>query len=267
MFELLLLAGVTSLVVWNHRTARAAAEAQRARDALQDERDALLAELAHNDRLLSVGMATAELTHELRAPLANALMGLRLAQRVEPDRCSELLARAEAQLQRMDHLSRQVGALTRPTTADVATATQATETALALIPRSEQHRIHCDLPGELPALDICPLRLSQAVHNLVNNALQHADAVRVEARWAGDDVCITVHDDGPGVPPALRDRVFDRFHTGRAETGGTGLGLPLVKRVVEAAGGSVALDAGPLGGARFTLQVPALLPSAHARAA
>jgi signal transduction histidine kinase len=64
-----------------------------------------------------------------------------------------------------------------------------------------------------------------------------------------------VHDDGPGVPPALRERVLDPFFTTRAE--GTGLGLAVVARIVADHGGDLRVGTGPLGGASFTVQLPA----------
>ena len=71
---------------------------------------------------------------------------------------------------------------------------------------------------------------------------------------------LTVEDDGPGIPPADRERVFDRFvrldaSRSRGE-GGSGLGLAIVRELVRSAGGSVRVDASPLGGARFTVSLP-----------
>jgi signal transduction histidine kinase len=73
-------------------------------------------------------------------------------------------------------------------------------------------------------------------------------------------VVLTVDDDGPGVAPDDRDRIFERFtrgDTGRArDDGGTGLGLALVRRVVAAHGGTIVCEDSPLGGARFEVSLP-----------
>jgi signal transduction histidine kinase len=73
-------------------------------------------------------------------------------------------------------------------------------------------------------------------------------------------VQLVVDDDGPGIPPADRARVFDRFtrlDEGRArDAGGVGLGLSMVKAIVERHGGSVTVDDAPLGGARFVVELP-----------
>jgi len=76
----------------------------------------------------------------------------------------------------------------------------------------------------------------------------------------GSSVVLTVADDGPGVPPALRDRIFDRFVRGDGDSGprsGSGLGLAIVKAVADAHGGSVVLESPKGGGARFVVTLPA----------
>ncbi|GAA4697019.1 PAS domain S-box protein [Nocardioides conyzicola] len=80
-------------------------------------------------------------------------------------------------------------------------------------------------------------RLGQVVDNLVNNALLHGEPpVRVTARADGEDVLVTVTESGPGVPPHMQARLFERFSTGQAK-GGTGLGLFIVRQLVRAHGG------------------------------
>ncbi len=110
-----------------------------------------------------------------------------------------------------------------------------------------------------------PDRLAQALRNLVSNAIEHTDAERglvrldVECRGA-ERVLFAVSDDGPGIPPDQRERVFDRFHRTDAArdraSGGTGLGLAIVHAIVEAHGGWVKAGAGSEGGARIELELP-----------
>lgn len=102
--------------------------------------------------------------------------------------------------------------------------------------------------------------LSRALVNLITNADLHGDGVR-EVVVSGDDerVYIEVHDSGPGVPEAERERVFDRFQRGgsRGSRPGAGLGLSLVAETVRALGGTVAVGDSPMGGAVFTVTLPA----------
>jgi signal transduction histidine kinase len=106
------------------------------------------------------------------------------------------------------------------------------------------------------------IALGQVVRNLVDNAARHArDHVRLSVVDQVDAVAIVVEDDGPGVPDVDRDRVFERFvrlDEARArDAGGSGLGLAIVREVVAGHGGSVTIDDSPLGGARFTVLLPA----------
>jgi signal transduction histidine kinase len=106
-----------------------------------------------------------------------------------------------------------------------------------------------------------PEALRRVLTNLVDNATRHARSrVVVAAARAAGTVTVTVTDDGPGIPPADRDRVFDRFtrldDARSRDAGGTGLGLPIVRELVLAHGGTVTLDdAGP--GLRVAVRIPA----------
>ncbi|HEY8524899.1 MAG TPA: HAMP domain-containing sensor histidine kinase [Acidimicrobiales bacterium] len=115
--------------------------------------------------------------------------------------------------------------------------------------------------------------LTRVVSNLLDNAARHAhSAVRVgveadvEAGCPGPAVRLTVDDDGPGIPPADRDRVFERFtrldHARARGDGddGSGLGLAVVRAIVTAHGGAVRVEDAPLGGARFVVTLPAAPP-------
>jgi signal transduction histidine kinase len=104
-------------------------------------------------------------------------------------------------------------------------------------------------------------QLSRLVRNLLDNAARHARS-RVAASVASGDgaVWLTVDDDGPGIPAADRERVFDRFtrlDEGRGrDGGGAGLGLAMVRAIAERHGGTVTIDDAPLGGARFVVRLP-----------
>jgi two-component system, OmpR family, sensor kinase len=127
--------------------------------------------------------------------------------------------------------------------------------------------------GPVPAgqLEADPDRLAQAVRNLARNAIEHTDAetglVRLAVeRVAPDKLRFAVVDDGPGIPAAERERVFERFHrTDPARSravGGTGLGLAIVQAIVEAHGGQVrATDADNGTGARIELVLPGFQPA------
>lgn len=109
--------------------------------------------------------------------------------------------------------------------------------------------------------------LHRMVLNLVENAVNHTPAgtrIAVRARRAGDGLELIVEDDGPGVAPELRERIFERFVRAGGDCGpSTGLGLAIVRAVAVAHGGEVVLeDARP--GARFVVALPSLEPPAQA---
>ena len=116
-----------------------------------------------------------------------------------------------------------------------------------------------------------PDRLAQALRNLARNAIEHTEEnvglVRLEVeRVAGDRVRFAVLDDGPGIPPGERERVFERFHrtdSGRARSaGGAGLGLAIVRAIADAHDGQVsARDTHGARGARVELVLPRFTPS------
>lgn len=112
-------------------------------------------------------------------------------------------------------------------------------------------------------LDADPVRMRQALGNLVSNALRHTPpdgTVTLAARRDGDDVLLEVADTGSGIAPEDLPHVFDRFW--RAEksrsrrTGGSGLGLPIVRHLVAAHGGTVDVASEPGKGSVFTLRLP-----------
>ena len=103
----------------------------------------------------------------------------------------------------------------------------------------------------------------QLAYNLVDNAIRYnkqGGRIWLTVRSEGSNAILSVADEGPGVPPELRERVFERFYrvdTSRSrETGGTGLGLAIVKHGAESFGGSVSITDAESGGACFVFRAP-----------
>jgi len=105
-------------------------------------------------------------------------------------------------------------------------------------------------------------RLRQVVFNLLSNAVKFTPSggnVAVEAVRAGGDLRVSVTDTGPGVGPEDRERIFEEFQqteVGLRQREGTGLGLPLSRRLVELHGGRIWVEDGPGGGSRFVFTLP-----------
>jgi two-component system, OmpR family, sensor kinase len=124
--------------------------------------------------------------------------------------------------------------------------------------------------GELAAgsIELDPDLIAQVVRNLLVNARRHAGRdgrVALSAKAAGQSLVVCVDDDGPGISPAERERVFDRFHRSEAArdraSGGSGLGLGIARSIVELHGGRIWVEDSPLGGARACFELPGLRPT------
>jgi signal transduction histidine kinase len=118
--------------------------------------------------------------------------------------------------------------------------------------------IHLDGDEAVPPVEGVPDRLQQAVLNLVLNAIQampQGGRVVIKTTTAAGIVRLTIEDTGPGLPPGMEEAVFDTRVT--TKPGGSGLGLPLVRLIAEAHGGSVWYRSNPGTGASFTMVLPA----------
>jgi len=145
----------------------------------------------------------------------------------------------------------------------------AVETSRPLI-EAAVHKLSLTIPSEPLTVEGDPVRLTQVVANLLNNSAKYADTggqIWLTARRDGDGVAISVRDTGAGIPPEMLSRVFDLFaqvdgHSGRAQ-GGLGIGLTLVKSLVEMHGGSVRAFSEGIGcGSEFIVRLP--LTASHA---
>jgi signal transduction histidine kinase len=157
-----------------------------------------------------------------------------------------------------------VGLYFHPAAIDMATVLQdVCQTHREIAPMA-RIAVEC-VPPSLPMTGDRNL-LSQALSNLLSNAIKYSPSgAQVTARAAaeGDDIVVTVADHGIGIPPGDAGRLFERYYRGSNVSGvvGTGVGLYLVKIVVDLHGGSVAVDSREGEGSRFTLRLPAKQPA------
>lgn len=111
--------------------------------------------------------------------------------------------------------------------------------------------VHVAVPSDLPAVEVDPVRIGHVLGNLVDNARKYAGdgTITVTARRARGMVVVSVQDEGPGIPPEERPLIFDRFYRGRlareARVRGSGLGLYVCRRLVEAHGGRIWVEPEP----------------------
>ncbi len=118
-----------------------------------------------------------------------------------------------------------------------------------------------DLPDELPIIKVDATRIAQVLDNLLSNAVKYAPGapVTIEASTEPDHIQIQVWDRGPGVPPEHIPRLFERFYRVPARSGGvrgTGLGLHICRKIIEAHGGQISVESRPGEGTRFSFTIP-----------
>jgi two-component system OmpR family sensor kinase len=217
---------------------------------------------------LQVRQFVADASHELRTPLTTIQGYAELALRGdEPGELRLAMGKVKSESDRMRSLVEDLLLLARLDAgrplerADVDLTRLALETVQDARVVSSDHRWALDLEAEAVVVPGDELRLHQVLTNLLTNARRHTPpgtTVTVSVR-GGADAVVTVADDGPGVPPDLQARIFERFTRGDSartrSSGGAGLGLSLAQAITAAHGGTLTVDSRP-GATNFTLMLP-----------
>ncbi|MBS0580581.1 MAG: response regulator [Proteobacteria bacterium] len=229
--------------------------------------------LRQADQQKDVFLAT--LAHELRNPLAPIRQAAQIARSAGATQAQrnwglDVIDRQAANMALLLNDLLDVSRITRGQLAlrkesvDLATIIDtAIETARPLI-HTKHHHVHVDLPAAPLHVTVDPLRIAQVLANLLTNAAKYSDAngqIWVSARAEGDTLHLSVRDAGIGIEPDMLPRVFTMFSQAQAALeradGGLGIGLALVKGLVELHGGTVSVDSpGARRGSTFTVRLP-----------
>jgi two-component system CheB/CheR fusion protein len=250
------------------------------RRALEQELKAKVEELAAVDRRKDEFLAM--LGHELRNPLAPVSAALEVMRLRSDDpqrigKAREVVERQIAQMTRLVDDLLDVSRITRgrielreESVALAALVERAVEVVRPLIDE-RGHRLSLDLPERPVVFRGDRLRLEQILANLLSNAAKYTDVggrIWLQAIVDSGEIRISVRDDGEGLAPELRDRIFEVFvqgpETRSMARGGLGLGLTLVRQLVQRHGGTIeALSDGPGKGCEFVVRLP-YVPATHA---
>jgi signal transduction histidine kinase len=229
---------------------------------LQQQAGELHTQLAAAERFAAIGRFSAQMAHEIRNPIGAMRLKAENALNGDVERKQRALGTILEQIQRVERQLSGLLALTQP----VRIEAHSVDLRLWLAERVEWHHDAAARAGIALALacaDGLPAQatfdadqLARAIDNLILNALRHTLSgghVTLSAARAADTLRIEVADDGPGVPPAERERIFEPFVTGHAA--GSGLGLAVVREIAAAHGGSAFYEARERG-ACFVIEIP-----------
>jgi PAS domain S-box-containing protein len=252
--------------------------AHRAAVAIENAR--LYAELRHADRMKDEFLAM--LAHELRNPLAPVRNALHIMK--QPAASRTMLQKVQDMAERqVQHMARLLDDLLdvsrisrgkielRKETIDLSTVVNRSVEAVRTLFEQRQHELALSLPPVPLSLSADVTRMEQVLSNLLNNAAKYTDPggrIQVIARREGNDVVVSVRDTGIGIAPDMLPRVFDLFVQAERRLdrsrGGVGIGLTLVRKLVELHGGRIEARSGGLGqGSEFIVTLPVLAGSAE----
>ncbi len=268
-------------VTERERTEQALRDSEERHRRLEEDLRRRTEELASEDRRKDQFLAM--LAHELRNPLAPIRNAVELMRQVETFDPSFQPSREMVERQ-VKHLARLVDDLLdvsrithgsirlRKERVDLGAIVQSAVEGVRPLIVSRSHELEVELPAEPLCLEADPARLEQIVSNLLDNAARYTmpgGHVWVQAEREGDEAVVRVRDSGIGVPPDVLERVFEPFVQTAGDSlarteGGLGVGLTLVRSLVEMHGGQVeALSPGLGQGSEFVVRLPARLPAAN----
>ena len=210
-------------------------------------------------------------SHDLRTPLTAARAGLGLVGTSATDRLRsderELMDNVRRNIERLrmqidnlltyNQLEADTLRLERKSLDLRAVVVEAVPAVQSLI-REKGQILEVNLPETLPT-EGEPLRLEQVVVNLLENAHLYTPTgtrIQVHGRLTGDEVLLSVSDDGPGLPAEEREAIFGRFHRFSSTEGGSGLGLTIAREIIELHGGRIWVESRPGQGTTFRFAVP-----------
>ena len=227
----------------------------------------VLRQLAYNEKMAELGKISAGVVHELNSPLSVIISASQMIMREEgvPEGVLEMISRISSEAQRLSHMTKgllnfsshdeTVGEADLNLTADFILNFLNFEAARRGVIVLKQ------LDYTLPTIRLDANMLKQILLNIIMNALQAMEQsggkLLVETASAGSDsVCVTIVDNGPGIPAGSLERIFDRYFTTKGPDDGTGLGLFVTKKLVESMGGDITVASESGRGTTFTVTLP-----------
>jgi len=227
--------------------------------------------LTIQDKMASLGQVSAGIAHEIRNPLSGINIHLDIIEKFfhDPDKTDKTISSIQAvrsASRKIELVIRRVMNFAKPTeprfarihiNAPVREAVKLTRVAL----NKKGIEIVEDLADKLPDCFAEPHLMEELVLNLINNAsdavsgIRDKGVIKVTSSCRNHKIRLTVEDNGPGIDPDLKEKIFDPFFTTKKNS--TGIGLSLCHRIVTDHRGELTAGESELGGAAFTIEIPA----------
>jgi two-component system sensor histidine kinase/response regulator len=215
--------------------------------------------------LAEIGESAAVLVHEIKNPITAVNLALRaVADRLDQDQ-KTVLEDLAGRMQGLERTMRRTLGFVRPLECKLELLdpnTLLAQVEALMRPQLEAAGVALEssVAADVPTFHGDPMLLEHLFSNLIQNAIEACSdrddggRVRIVAHTAAKAIRFEVEDDGPGIADDMKDDLFRPFATGRSE--GTGLGLALCRKIVDAHGGTIEAERGELGGARFVIDLP-----------
>ncbi len=220
-----------------------------------------------NERLATIGQMASSIIHDLRNPLATISTAAEVMRNdgLQLERRRTMLETQLRAAQRMNKMLTEILEFSRgsyklnPKTQPLAPIVQRAAQELGAQMAQSGIALNVEVPAEL-TLNADGEKLARVFENLLVNSIQamqrpEGGTIEIRAARENGDWRVEVADDGPGIPPAIRERLFEPFIS-HGKPGGTGLGLAIARGIVEAHGGKVSLENSQEQGARFVIRLP-----------
>jgi two-component system sensor kinase FixL len=228
-------------------------------------------QLREREALARLGEMAAVIAHEVKNPLAGIRGAIQVfgGRMIQDGASTPILNEIVARIDALDRMLKDMLLFARPPTPkrapiDVIPLVKMTASVLSADPALKH--IDIEIDGAAPLVSADPDMLKVVFHNLLVNsahAMQGKGTIRVSVELIDTTCEIAIVDGGPGIPVQVRQKIFTPFFTTKSR--GSGLGLPTVKRFVEAHNGEVAIDCPPAGGTTVLIRLPAAAPASGQR--
>jgi signal transduction histidine kinase len=240
--------------------------------ALEDMRISLKdarAEALRNERLSTIGRMASTITHDFRQPITSIYGYIQLITLPSANRSTQQEF-AQRIIKQIDRMQGMISELLDYSKGDwelksdeihISNFLNQIKSNFGIVSRDQ--RINIEIETKWDGVILADAgRFERVLDNLISNAMQAIESngsINVKTIKAGDDMVLTISDDGPGIPEDIRETLFDPFVT-HGKTGGTGLGLAVSKKVVEEHGGTLKVESKHDSGSTFTIRIPIILP-------